>query len=420
MMNISTQIELNIPEPLLIACKRLGAIAKARNEALYLIGGVVRDSLLGVKSEDIDLVLDGDIESFSSDPQVQSLATIVRRSQFMTLKLLVEESTIDVANARTEVYEKPGSLPIVSAAHLSEDLKRRDFSINALAVSLDPLEFGLLVDELGGLLDIQNRILRGLHEKTFQDDPTRIIRAAIYKSRLGLEIDDKTASWINRDFTSIDYVSKNRIYQEIVRVLEEPYPELILEQLDTWGVTQLLPQPFSYTPVVANIFEALRNDTLAKNDLPKFYELALRLNQNRDSKIDSTNDKMNSLEKNVMLGCFQLLDEIKRDPSLKPLASMKPSEVFNYFKSHNIESLVLVRCFVNNPVFSQITNTYIETYSKVNINLNGTDIINLGVNPGPRIGELLLILKSLKLDGDMKTRLEEETYVKANLTKFNQ
>ena len=98
---------------------------------------------------------------------------------------------------------------------------------------------------------------------------------------------------------------------------------------------------------------------------------------------------------------------------------MKPSEIFNYFEIHNIESLVLTRCFINNLEFSKLTETYIEVYSTVTTHLNGTDIISLGVKPGPKIGELLSSLKALKLDGGMKTRLEEETYVKANLINSN-
>ncbi len=415
MMNISTQIESNIPEHLLLACKRLGAIAEERNETLYLIGGVVRDSLLGVKSEDIDLVLDGDVESFSADPQVQSIGTIVSKSQFLTLKLQIGDSTIDVANARTETYAKAGSLPVVIHANLSEDISRRDFTINTLAVSLNPLEYGLLVDQLGGGIDIENRILRGLHEKTFQDDPTRIIRAAIYKCRLELAIHQTTISWIHRDFTFIKYVSESRLHQEIVRVFEEPYPELVLEQLHSWGVTELLPKPFSYKPVVANIFRTLRKDPIAQGDLPRFYGLALLLKENQESKATNDVKKLNQFEKITILGCLQLLNQLNQDPTLASLRSMKPSEIFNYFEIHNIESLVLTRCFVNNLEFSQLTKTYIEVYSTVTTNLNGTDIINLGVKPGPKIGELLSSLKALKLDGGMKTRLEEETYVKARL-----
>lgn len=420
MMNISTQIESNISAQLFLVCKRLGAIANERSETLYFVGGVVRDSLLGVKSEDIDLVLDGDIESFSKDPQVQSIATIVSKSQFKTLKLQIGKSTIDVANARTEIYEKAGALPIISPAHLLEDINRRDFTINALAVSLSPLEIGLLVDQVGGLIDIENRTLKGIHEKTFQDDPTRIIRAAIYKCRLDLSIDATTASWINRDFSFIQYVTESRLYQEIARVLEEPYPELVLEQLHIWGVTQLLPRPFSYNPLIADIFETLRKDPVAKNDLPQFYGLALLLKENQESKTSGDFEKMNQLEKTTLLGCLQLLKEINEDPSLTSLKSMAPSEIFNYFKIHNTESLVLIRCFVKHPEFSQFIKQYLEIYAPVTINLNGTDIINLGVEPGPKIGEFLSILKDLKLDGNVRTRSEEEDYIKATLTEPQQ
>jgi len=141
MMNISAQIQEHIPVDLLSLCKQLGSIASDRNEALYLIGGVVRDALLGFESEDIDMVLEGDIDSFSTDPKVKSIAVVTSKSQFKTVKLQIGDITMDVANARKEVYKTPGSLPTISPAPLLEDINRRDFTVNSLAMSLSPDTF---------------------------------------------------------------------------------------------------------------------------------------------------------------------------------------------------------------------------------------------------------------------------------------
>ena len=151
MMNISAQIETHIEPQLLSLCKQLGQLASERNETLYLIGGVVRDALLGVESEDIDMVLDGDIESFSTNPNVKSITAVISKSQFKTVKLQIGDTTMDIANARTESYETPGSLPTISPATLLEDINRRDFTINSLAMSLSPDNFGLLIDKLGAV-----------------------------------------------------------------------------------------------------------------------------------------------------------------------------------------------------------------------------------------------------------------------------
>jgi len=415
MMNISAQIKAHIPDDLLSLCKQLGRIASDRNEELYLIGGVVRDALIGVQSEDIDMVLDGDIESFSKDPKVKSIAAVTSKSQFKTIKLQIGGITIDVANARTEIYETPGSLPTISPAPLSEDIYRRDFTINSLAMSLSPDNFGLLIDKLEGFRDLENKVLRGLYEKTFQDDSTRIIRAAIYKARFTFSIEDTTASWIHRDAHFIKSISASRLNQEIVRALAEPYPERILEQLADWGITELLPSPFIYTKEIENLFENLRKDSIAKDNLQNYYGLGLLVHGNSGTGSNISTNQLNNTGNNTVLDTLELLDDLRKSKTVESLAAMKPSKLSNYFESRTTESLVLARCFMSDSQISRLIGTYLNTYSKVTPTLDGSEVIALGIPSGPKVGEILSAIRAQKLDGVIKNRSDEENYVRSKV-----
>jgi len=415
MMNISAQIETHIEPALLSLCKQLGQVASERNETLYLIGGVVRDALLGVESEDIDMVLDGDIESFYTDPKVKSLAAVISKSQFKTVKLQIGDTTMDIANARTEFYETPGSLPTISRATLLEDINRRDFTINSLGMSLSPDNFGLLIDKLGGAKDLENKILRGLYETTFQDDSTRIIRAAIYKARFEFSIDQITLSWIQRDANFIKSISDSRLNQEITRVLAEPYPERILEQLANWGITELLPTPFPYTENIERLFRALRNDPIAKDNLQNYYRLGLVVHSNKGTESNVGTKQLNEIENNTVLDTLELLSDFREHKAVESLGVMKPSQLSNYFDDRNTDSLVLVRCFIGDSQASRLIGTYLDIYSKVTPTLNGSEVINLGIPSGPKVGEILSALKARKIDGIITSRSDEENYVRSQI-----
>jgi len=414
-MNISAQIQEHIPVDLLSLCKQLGSIASDRNEALYLIGGVVRDALLGFESEDIDMVLEGDIDSFSTDPKVKSIAVVTSKSQFKTVKLQIGDITMDVANARKEVYKTPGSLPTISPAPLLEDINRRDFTVNSLAMSLSPDTFGLLIDKLEGAKDLENKILKGIYEKTFQDDSTRIIRAAIYKARFAFSIDQATLSWIQRDASFIKTISDSRLSQEIMRVLAEPYPERILEQLANWDITELLPIPFSYTKEIENLFKALRKDSIAKDDLHNYYRLGLLVHGNRKTQPSLRKWQLSDTENNTALDTLELLSDLRTNKTVESLGTMKPSELFNYFENRSTESLVLARCFIRNPEVSRLTGTYLDVYSEVTPELNGSELINLGIPAGPKVGQILSALRAQKLDGMITNRSDEENYVRSKI-----
>lgn len=209
--------------------------AAAEGEPVYLVGGAIRDALSGFPVDDIDLVVEGDPE-----PLIRTLDQGARfHERFGTAELRVAGRPVDLARARTETYPYPGALPVVRFGSVVEDLGRRDFTINAIAMALgDPAPAGLL-DPFDGMTDLDRGILRVLHERSFLDDPTRVIRGARYAVRFGFDLAPDTAALLDAvDFTTI---SSERYRAELLLAAGEERPVDVFTLLGEWGVIDLDP-----------------------------------------------------------------------------------------------------------------------------------------------------------------------------------
>ena len=182
--NIVDILEERLPPDLVGCIRKAGETAAERGEQLYLVGGAVRDMLLGRGTLDIDLVVEGNAISLAETLAGQLGGKVTAHSRFGTATLKRDNKSIDFVTARSEVYQKPGALPQVQPGSITDDLARRDFSINAMAVALHPERSGELIDLYGGIEDLKNKSIRVLHEKSFTDDATRIWRAVRYEQRL--------------------------------------------------------------------------------------------------------------------------------------------------------------------------------------------------------------------------------------------
>ena len=202
----------------------------ATGGSVYLVGGSIRDALLGVPGAgfDLDLAFDGPVADLARrlDPEAEL------HERFDTAELHVDGRAIDIARTRSEHYPHPGALPVVKPAAIEQDLQRRDFSINALALRVDrPDE---LIDLCGGRSDLERGLLRVLHEQSFSDDPTRALRAARYSARLDLDLEVKTANLLRR--ADLSQVSQERIDNELRLIADEPCAIEALRLIDAWGL----------------------------------------------------------------------------------------------------------------------------------------------------------------------------------------
>ncbi len=235
---------------------RINRLADEFGVKVYLVGGLVRDHLLGTfpQDKDIDLLVAGNGIEFAKYCNESLGGEIRQHAQFFTAKIFnlkfEEIEEIDFASAREEIYLKPGALPTVKLAEISSDLKRRDFTINAMAVPLSAVISksieNEIVDPFGGRLDLTNRTVRVLHERSFIDDPTRIFRAARYAVRISGTLAPQTASLITEALQSkaLDSISLHRKYNELKIILSEPGAPQMFRLLQEYGV-------FEYFELVA-------------------------------------------------------------------------------------------------------------------------------------------------------------------------
>jgi tRNA nucleotidyltransferase (CCA-adding enzyme) len=215
--------------------EKISSVVCKKGMSGYLVGGYVRDLIIGNLSTDIDLVIEGDAVDFAKSVMKLIPGKLKVFEQFKTAKLVVDKNLqIDFATARTELYESPAALPKVTASDLKKDLFRRDFTVNALAVSLNKENYGFLIDCFDGLQDIKNKEIKVLHDQSFIDDPTRIFRAIRFAYRLGFKIEDHTFELMKEAVKNriIERLDRYRLNNEIVLIRAEADSDLIIERVE--------------------------------------------------------------------------------------------------------------------------------------------------------------------------------------------
>jgi tRNA nucleotidyltransferase (CCA-adding enzyme) len=352
----------DLARALAVAHPELNTVREAAREPVYLVGGAVRDLLLGRPRADVDLVVEGDAAALAERLGGAS----VSHERFGTAKVDVEGHELDIASARTETYPAPGALPVVGpAASIEEDLARRDFTVNAMAVPL--AEETLLIDPRGGRKDLEEGLLRVLHERSFVDDPTRAIRAARYAARFRFALEPGTGELLRR--TDLTTVSADRRRAELERLAAEERACEGFELLGEWGVIDLRPGGL-------RLMEAV--DELLR--IPHWAEAVPR-------------------ERALVAAAFG-------PPGAEEvLASMwmpKPGEGVELAERRDPVELILARA-----MGADWLDSYLTAWRRIELEIDGDDLIAAGIEQGPAIGRGLRAARHEKLEGRIFGREEE-------------
>jgi tRNA nucleotidyltransferase (CCA-adding enzyme) len=353
----------NIALALAGAHPELDAVREAAGEdPVYLVGGAVRDLLLGRKRADVDLVVVGDAFALAA----RLGADPVEHERFATAKVLLDGHEVDIAAARTESYARPGALPDVApAAEIEPDLARRDFTINAMALPLrgEPE----LIDPHGGRADLEAGLLRSLHERSFEDDPTRAIRGARYASRFGFEPEPGTAESIRA--ADLDGVSAERRRAELLRLAAEPEAARGFELLADWGLVELRDGGGELAGRVATLL-----------DSPPWRDVAVRAE--------------------AVLAAA--LGPLGGEAELVAAHPQQPSLAVELAGRHSPVELVLARA-----LGAEWLDRYLSEWRVVRLEIDGADLLAAGVPQGQAIGRGLKEALIRKLDGEIAGREQE-------------
>ena len=400
------KLSSRLPAPVRHALQTLVRLAEEEGLAAYLVGGPVRDLLLGRPSLDLDFAIEGDAGALGARLASELGLRLVRHPVFLTATVRGDGFFIDLATARSETYARPGALPAVAPAGLVEDLQRRDFTINAMALALTGDRAGELIDPASGRQDLEGGLVRVLHDGSFQDDATRILRAARYQVRFGFCITPHTLDLLRHDTPYLDTISGARIHQEISRTLAEPEPENVFLCLQALGVLRAIHPGLSFDERLAAAFADLRR--LAPAALPGagWPLLAWRAAPAQIAgvvrRLALTRPQAAAVRAVPQLRALH--DRLSR-PSLRPsqiaqvLRTFPPPAVWALAAAG--EGLVRDRCL-----------EYLLRWRYVRTSLRGGDVAALGVGPGPALGEVLHRLKVAKLDGEVRSRRGEEAFVR--------
>ena len=380
----------------------IGDTASRLGMPLYLVGGSVRDLLLGVTIKDLDLVVEGNAALLAFESAKELGGEVVTHSQFGTATVNLSEQRFDLVTARTESYPHPGALPQVDPGTINDDLRRRDFSINAMAIALSEaaVEKGSLLDPYDGKVDLERRLIRILHSNSFVDDATRVLRAIRYEQRLGFSMEDGTLNQLREAVQNrmLDTISADRLRHELELMFKEEQPHKPLRRAGELGVLSALYAPLGKASGV----KALADHERELEPLAYLAALAYplrpeeagafihRLNMpNRWARI--VRDTMSLREKERM---------VEEEGS-------SPSNLYQLLEHLSPTSMRTVSILATSPVVRERLSTYLDRLRHVRLSLNGHDLVSLGVPEGPLVGKVLKDLRRSRLEGKVSTKQEE-------------
>jgi tRNA nucleotidyltransferase (CCA-adding enzyme) len=376
--------------------------------SLYLVGGSVRDLLLDRSHLDVDLAVEGDAASLAEELAAGVEARLTVHRRFGTASLRGPDVGLDLARTRDEHYDRPGALPSVRRATIVQDLARRDFTVNALALGLAGEQAGLLLDPYGGRRDLAARRLRILHERSFQDDATRILRGLRYEGRLGLRFAATTRRLLCRDLSYLDTISGPRLRRELLAILAEECSERILARAQALGVLSALHPALSFDSRRAAAFAAARRRPLAP--LPEVYLCLLAAG--------ATPDQVEgSLHRLALHGAWEraLRDALRlRQEALRlAVPGLRPSQAVAILEPLSAAAIVAHALLEPPGVVRRRLRQYLEHWRYRRPALRGQDLQALGVAPGPAMGQMLARLRAARLDGEARGREDEVMLIRA-------
>jgi tRNA nucleotidyltransferase (CCA-adding enzyme) len=388
-----------IPERL----KAIGGTAQSLGFTAYLVGGPVRDLLMGTEVKDYDIVVEGDAGLVAEHLCVDAGCVVQRHGQFGTASVVFPDGLrVDLATAREEYYPAPGDLPTVEPANITADLRRRDFTVNGIALCIGPSSFGRIVDPYDGVSDVRARRLRVFHTLSFIEDATRILRAVRYRHRLGFALDSHTERLLRSAVGDrlLRKISGDRVRAELERTFEEPLAAQMLMELDDagildsfyrgWRLEQSLFAPENQVLAVLARFPEAHRNTLY------FLAVAHHLSPHTATKVFQSLRLQRS-----ELKAAALMSE--RDTVVaKVRSASSPSRTYSALA--HLPGEFVYYLYLIAPSERASIELFLSHLRSFRLKVSGEDLIRQGAVAGPRLGRALKQTLYLRLDG----RIREE------------
>lgn len=426
--NFSYLMSQKLPAKTLDFLENAGKIAADLEFSVYTAGGFVRDLILGEKNLDVDLVVEGDGILFAKELAKAYNGRLRIHKKFQTAVVIMPDSEkIDVATARREYYQYPAAMPTVTISSIKLDLFRRDFTINTMAINLQPSLFGELVDFFGGQRDIKDKVIRVLHSLSFVEDPTRLFRAVRFEKRFSFKIGRHTLNLMKNsiNLNMLERLDGKRLFTELRLILEERDPVPALERLKELGLSETIhPELFDYNSIklLRKVHEILGwYNLLYRKPTPKrwlIYVMAMvwPLDEKGFKKI------INRLSLQQKQASF-IKKNIQRGHHLKTKfnsnTKLTDSAIYKNLSGIPVEALLFYMACSGKGVIKRAISRFITELQDIKPELKGKDLKEMGYKPSPLFQKMLNSLLDARLDKKIKTREEEIEFIWENFKDNN-
>jgi len=420
--NVLRFMKERLPLTLIQNLRQIGEIAEDIGYGAYVVGGFVRDLFLYRSDEDLDIVIEGDGIDFARKYADLVGARIHTHAKFGTAVIIFPDGfKIDVASARLEYYKFPAALPVVEMSSIKLDLYRRDFTINTLAIQLNPDKFGTLIDFFAARKDIKEKIIRVLHNLSFVEDPTRVFRAIRFEQRFGFTIGKLTVGLmtnaINQDF--FRGLSGKRVFSELRLILEEENPVATIARLNDFDLLKVIhpsiKQDKFFIAMLNSIKKVLSwHDLLFLEESYKkwmVYFLAL-IHQCDSSRSHEICHRFELAPDACKTFCVERFDADQCLFWLEKKLPQPDSVLYRRLTGFKTELILYMMAATRQQKVKKAISHYFTNLRRVAIALKGRDLKKLGLVPGPIYREVLQAVLDAKLDGRLKTKDDEIDYAR--------
>lgn len=436
-VNYADLLEKALPPCRLALLRQIIELSRQDHQALYIVGGFVRDLLLHIPSQDFDIVVEGDAIHLARQLAEKYGGKVTAHRRFGTAKWQIKEvhdslriqlgctpgdsadlpEALDLISARTEFYDRPTALPIVESSSIKQDLHRRDFTINTLALRLDGSHFGELQDYWGGLNDLKRKQVKVLHSLSFVDDPTRMLRAVRFEQRFGFNIEARTLQLMQEARENLKQISGDRIRHEFNLIFQETNPHKVMKRL-----------------MELNLLSAVHPNLVWKEEWSGALQKALASTPNEPWTL-STQASLGEIK--ISLAYLVWFSNLQSETALavanrlhfsNPMTSalkasldlhnnsleleVMPASQFTE-KVHNMPEIALfaLDCLHEESGLKAQILSYLSTWRSLEPFTTGETLKTMGIPPGPRYAAILNELKRARLDGKISTHTQEQTYL---------
>ncbi len=422
--NLAPMLRKRLPARILEVLENCGQVAEQIGMNAYLVGGMIRDLLLHRDNMDVDIVVEGDGIKFADTFAQKYGCQVAAHRRFGTARLIFQDRfKIDVATARTESYHAPAALPQVHGGILRQDLYRRDFTINTLAIDLSSNHFGQLVDYFGGWDDLHQGVIRVLHGLSFIDDPTRALRAIRFATRFNFRISQDTERLMKSavDSRVLEKLTGKRLWAELKNLLQEKHPIAAMQMLQQYRLLSFVHPAVGIDSFVLELLYRVESVLSWFNlNFPhekvlhwKIYLMALL-------------EKLNRAERMAVAQRFQLVSSVQeilrfyksniRDIFSRLKTGDNSSSLYFSLREYPLEVLLYAMARIEEQDYKQRIANYIRDLRDIRLDINGDDLVQMGMKQGPEIRELLDEVMKAKLNGQTPDRDAQLRFAAGKLT----